>query len=267
MLPAPRGLNSHDEALLRQAVRILEGESFIGKLTELTGEPVTMLMQRLPRTVSGHIHRAVRSALSQALGLALYRMGGSGFPEPPLLFQVASGVTGGVSGFFGMGALALELPLTTALMLRSIAQIAARNGETLNQPAARLACLEVFALGPHGKRGASGETSYYAARAFLARTVAEAAQTMIERGAAGASAPVIVELLGSIGSRFGMVVSEKVAAGAIPVIGAFGGAAINMAFMQHFQRLARAHFAIRRLERHYGPDCVATRYRVHSAAL
>jgi hypothetical protein len=185
-------------------------------------------------------------------------------PEPPpALFQFASSLTGGVSGFFGPLALAVELPLTTTLMLRSIAGIAVRHGEQLKEPASRLTCLEVFALGPQAKQGVSGETSYYAIRAFLAKAVSEAAQNLVERGVAGTSAPAIVDLITAIGSRFGVVVSEKVAAGAIPVAGAIGGAAVNLAFMQHFQQLARAHFVVRQLERKYGPPMVQARYRHH----
>ena len=106
------------------------------------------------------------------------------------------------------------------------------------------------------------ETSYYATRAFLAKAVSEAAQLVAERGLAQRSSPVIVELITAVGSRFGLVVSEKVAAGAIPVIGAIGGAAVNLAFMEHFQKLAQAHFAIRRLERQHGPAEV---HRVYEA--
>jgi EcsC protein family len=57
------------------------------------------------------------------------------------------GVTGGVSVVFGFGALAMELPLTTTLMLPSIAEIARHEGADLSQIEARLACLEVFAIG------------------------------------------------------------------------------------------------------------------------
>jgi len=256
-------LDAADEHALRQAVAILEGKSFIGRLTEITGEPLAQVMKRIPGPVNRQINKAVQKALSQALEVALYRMGKTGIPEPAIAFQLASGLTGGISGFFGMTALALELPVTTTLMLRSIAGIAARHGEQLHKPAARLACLEVFALGPQGKHGMSGETSYYAARAFLAKAVSEAAQNLLERGAARTATPAIVEFITSVSSRFGVVVSEKVAAGAIPVVGAVGGATINLAFMQHFQQLARAHFLIRRLERRYGAETVRERYRSH----
>jgi hypothetical protein len=163
----PQELTAREERALQHAVEVLEGKSFIGRLTELTGEPLTRLLRRLPRPVTEQVNRAVRRTLSSALDVALYKMGPGGRLEPPpALFQIASGLTGGVSGFFGMGALALERPFTTTLMLRSIAGIAVRHGEPLHEPASRLACLEVFALGAQGKNRVSGETSYYATRAF-----------------------------------------------------------------------------------------------------
>ena len=259
---SPQNLSPREARALQRAVAILEGKSFVGRLTELTGEPVSLMLRRLPAPVTRQINRTVRRALFQALDVALYKMGSTWLPEPPpALFQFASGIAGGVSGFFGMAALAVELPVTTTMMLRSIAGIAVRNGERLDQPASRLACLEVFALGPQGKRGPTGETSYYAARAFLAKTVSEAAQALLERQVAGSSGPLIVDFVSSIGSRFGIVVSEKVAAGAIPVVGAIGGAAVNIAFMQHFQQMARAHFVVRYLERRYGRQLVQSRYQ------
>ena len=258
----PKLMSAREERAVQRAVAILEGKNFVSRLSDITGEPLTQLLKRLPGPITKQINRAVRAALAQALDVAVYKMGSTRLPEPhPALFQVASGITGGLSGFFGMGALALELPVTTTLMLRSIAGIATRNGEQLQLPAARLACLEVFALGPQSKQGASGETSYYATRAFLAKTVSEAASNMLERGLAAGSAPVIVDLVQAIGSRFGIVVTEKVAAGAIPVVGAVGGAAVNLAFMQHFQQVARAHFAIRQLERRYGAPMVRGKYQ------
>jgi hypothetical protein len=54
-----------------------------------------------------------------------------------------------------------------------------------------------------------------------------------------------------------VVVSQKLAADVIPVVGALGGAAVNAAFIDHFQMLARGHFTVRRLERIYGEgQCV-----------
>jgi hypothetical protein len=69
-----------------------------------------------------------------------------------------------------------------------------------------------------------------------------------------------VRLVSQIATRFGVVVSEKLAAQAAPVIGAFGGAAVNLAFVEHFQTIARGHFTVRRLERAHGADVVRFEY-------
>ena len=84
---------------------------------------------------------------------------------------------------------------------------------------------------------------------------------MASQGVGAQAAPVVVRLMSQIAARFGVVVSEKVAAQAAPVIGAIGGAAVNAAFAEHFQTLARGHFIVRRLEREHGASLVAFEYR------
>jgi hypothetical protein len=62
-----------------------------------------------------------------------------------------------------------------------------------------------------------------------------------------------------------VVVSERAAASALPVIGALGGATVNVLFMNHFQRVAQGHFMVRRLERQYGRDVVRELYEGFSS--
>jgi hypothetical protein len=71
---------------------------------------------------------------------------------------------------------------------------------------------------------------------------------------------VIGSLVSEIATRFSVVVTERSAASALPVLGAVGGATVNMMFMNHFQRVARGHFVVRRLERKYGVDVVRRLY-------
>jgi hypothetical protein len=77
----------------------------------------------------------------------------------------------------------------------------------------------------------------------------------VEKGA-----PAIVRLITAVASRFSVHVSEKVAAQAIPILGAVGGAVINTMFIDHFQRMARGHFIVRRLERIHGVEEVRRAY-------
>src|SRR6202040_3911359 len=134
------------------------------------------------------------------------------------------------------------------------------EGEDLADPHAGLACLEVFALGSPPANGKEAETDYFAIRAMLARGLVEIADFGIDKGAIREGAPLLVRFLTQIASRFGVVVSQKLAAQAVAVIGAVGGAAVNLAFIEHFQDIARGHFTVRRLERVYSAEIVRVEY-------
>ncbi|MCS6953741.1 MAG: EcsC family protein [Bryobacterales bacterium] len=256
-----------DRAALREAVRLLESPSFAARLASRVGMPAEKLLKAMPRGVSESLQSLVRSTLEKCLEVAVHRIDQPVAAEPDKALKIAAGLTGGAGGFFGMAGLAVELPVTTTIMLRSIAEIARREGEDFRSPEARLACLEVFALG--GRTGADDavESGYYAVRAVLARAVSEAARYIAQRGLAEEGAPVLVRLIAAIASRFGLVVSEKAAAAAVPLVGALGGAAINVLFLEHFQNIARGHFTVRRLERKYGAPLVRAEYERLRAAL
>jgi len=97
-------------------------------------------------------------------------------------------------------------------------------------------------------------------RAALQQVLAEAAQHIARKGVTQQGAPALVRVITQIASRFGIVVSEKVAAQAVPIIGAAGGAFVNVLFIDHYQDIARGHFVVRRLERKYDPATVRATY-------
>jgi hypothetical protein len=66
--------------------------------------------------------------------------------------------------------------------------------------------------------------------------------------------------MAKLASRFGVVVTDKMAAEMVPILGALGGASINYLFISHFQAVARGHFIVRRLERKYGEEFVRKEY-------
>jgi hypothetical protein len=154
----------------------------------------------------------------------------------------------------------VELPISTTVMLRSIADVARSEGEQIKLPEAKLACLEVFALGGRSKKDDATETGYLAVRAALSRAVSDAAEHISRHGLVHQGSPAIVRFIAEVASRFGINVSEKVAAQAVPVLGAAGGALINTIFIDHFQDIARGHFIVRRLERKYGAELVREEY-------
>jgi hypothetical protein len=249
-----------DHAALKNAVRYLEGRNFAARLADYAGVPVNRVLGVLPKAVNKQLAGMVRGAVMKGLEVAVDTLDDKPPRSPAMGFSsFLAGVTGGVSGLFGFGALAFELPLTTTLMLRAIAEIAQHQGEDLSTLEARLACLEVFAYGSK-RTDENLDVGYYAARALISKYSHDIAALALERGAIDASAPVVASLVGEIVSRFGLVVSDKVAAGALPILGAVGGATVNIVFMDHFQRVAHAHFTLRRLERTYGSSHIKERY-------
>jgi hypothetical protein len=268
-------LPSHDGPVLSPAHRHeldiaidrLERPSFAARLADYAGQPVNAVVKFMPKSVNRRLRQAVRTAIFKCLEMAVASLEEEdGLPSSEWTAKVITGLTGGVGGFFGMVALPIELPLTTTLMLRSIAEIARDEGEDLKSLETLLACLEVFALGGRSSSD-KVDVDYYAVRAVLTKLTGEMAAYVMERGALNASSPIIARLVGEIVSRFGLIVSERIAAGAVPIIGAVGGATVNMIFMDHFQRIARGHFVVRRLERTYGTAAIRAIYHEQAARL
>ncbi|PKL94865.1 MAG: hypothetical protein CVV18_07585, partial [Gammaproteobacteria bacterium HGW-Gammaproteobacteria-8] len=146
-------------------------------------------------------------------------------------------------------------------------EIAAGQGEDLALPEVRLQCLQVLALGGPSPTDDAAETGYFGARVALSRAVSEAAAHLARHGMSSGAAPALVRLISQLGARFSIVVSQKAAAQAVPVVGALGGAWLNRIFIDHFQAVARGHFTVRRLERAWGADQVREQYRLLDGVL
>ncbi len=257
-------LRSEDLAELRYAKELLENPGLAARLTSVLGTPIEQGFSLLPERWADTIHSAVQVSLTRALEVAVRSLGQQRRLSERFQKWTVVG-TGAAGGAFGLPALVVELPVSTTLMLRSIADIARAEGEDLRLSEGKLACLEVFALGGKSEGDDAVETGYYAVRATLAGAVAEAARHLAQRGMAAEGAPALIRFITTIASRFGIVVTEKAAAMALPAIGAVGGGLVNGLFMSHFQNMARGHFKIRKLERRYGPEEVKKAYEALGA--
>jgi hypothetical protein len=256
-------LSKTDLADLKQAKALLENPGLVAKLSSMLGSPVERGVKMLPNSWQRNVHKATEAALMKALDVAVTSLG-----ERPRLksqdnfHRMAAAASGAAGGALGLMALSWELPLSTTVMLRSIADIAASEGENPRHIDTKLECLTVFALGSgKDKRDNAAESGYFATRAALASAVSEASKYLAQKGMAKTGAPALVRLVAAIGGRFGIVVGEKAAAQAIPIIGAAGGAMINTVFIGHYQDMARGHFIVRRLEKIHGADPVRAAYQ------
>jgi len=255
-------LSREDYLSLRRAYRHLEHPGFAVRLADAVGTPIERGLKLLPRAWRLRLQRSAENAIWKALGVAVTSLKNKpGTASRDMYHKLLGIASGAVGGFFGGPALLLELPFTTTVMLRSIADIARSEGEDLDDIATRLACLEVFALGGRSKDDDAADTGYYGLRLALEKPIAAASGYIARNGLTNrAGAPMLVDFIATVSSRFGITVSEKAAAEIIPIVGAVGGALINSVFIQHFQDMAHSHFTIRRLERKYGQRLVQAEY-------
>jgi hypothetical protein len=244
-------MSAEDLEHLRAAKKILENPGITAKLTSLIGRPLEKGLKLLPGDWQNKVGVATNDALMTALKGALLTMGSGTTVASPRWHKFAAAMSGGIGGAFGLPALIVELPVSTTIMLRSIADIGRSHGEELSTVQAQIACLEVFALGGPSKGDDSSESGYFAVRSALARAVTEASKYLAEKTVVEEGAPALVRLISVIAARFQVQITEKAAAIAVPLIGAIGGGGINLLFIDHFQDMSRGHFVVRSLERKY----------------
>lgn len=234
---------------LRAAFDALENPSLAARLAGMAGMPVEALRARLPAAVQGGLDAAVRAALSAAMTAAL-RSGPAATPLPvpsAWFHRGLAAASGALGGAFGLPGTLVELPVSTAILLRQVAAIGAEEGEDLGAPGAAAECLKIFALGGTTASDDAAESGYFAVRLALAEAL---------KGAVGRT--IVPGFVAAVASRFVGPVGLKFSVQAAPVLGAAAGAAVNLAFLEHFRSVARGHFALRRLERHHGPERVRT---------
>lgn len=259
-------LTADETHFIYEARQFLENPSLLIRMANKVGKPLDRGLQALPQSVQTKIQVAVESSLRKGLDVVTKSLSGHGgreFSEAisrsrrvGALHSLASFGTGAVGGFFGVAGLPVELPITTGIMLRSIASVAQDFGFDLESPDIQLECLYVLSIG--GERAKSGDTmdsAYWTSRLAFTDLIRQAARE-VRKGAT----PLLIRFLTKVAARFQIVVSEKVLAEIVPVVGAIGGGAINAAFTEHFTQAARYHFGLRAMEKEYGEALIRQIY-------
>ena len=229
--------------LAAAAARLRRGTGVLVRTADLIGSVMGRSVRLgvrsvgLPSDVQDKVKGLAASALARAFDVAVLRMQVEGNRTSPNreVTRAVVGLSGAVGGFLGLGGFLPDVTVTTLAIMRSIARIAQEEGENLADDSSRQACLQVFALASVDK--SESDIGYYSAR-FLMQ-----------------GRPLVI-LLTEVASRYGVSISQKLALQAVPFVGAFGGAALNIAFLRHYTDMARAHFVIRRLERLHGAKLV-----------
>lgn len=262
---------SRDWADLERAVQLLESPTLTARMANLIGSPLEFAVKKLPQSVSRRIHGAVEAALFKSAQAALWSMDNTpGKTASTGWHKAAAAASGALGGAFGFTALFLELPVSTTIMMRSVADVARSEGFDLSEMGTRHACLEVFALGGNSGDDDASETGYYITRGFTAEVMRHLSAELAGAAVGGGGVMIgltpkeagkwLAKIVEKVAARFGVVVTEKFAAQAVPIIGAVAGATLNTMFTDYYQDMARGHFIVRRLERQYGYETVRSAY-------
>jgi hypothetical protein len=244
---------------LRWSYKRLEHPSFAARLSDVLASPFEEVAGILPVSWRRRLQRGAENSIQRTLGLALSSLSRLDTrPSSNWTHKLLVAGTGAAGGFFGPLTVLAELPLTTMLMLRSVADIARSEGEDLSLAESRLACAQVFALGGRTRDDEAAEIGYYGMRITLGLHF----ENILEFAgpAEGVHIPAAINFARAVAARFGVVISDKAAAQMVPIAGALSGAALNLVFMQHYQDVARGHFIVRRLEREYGVEAIRDAY-------
>ncbi len=276
--PLPSSIlpTSQDWRDLERAVELLESPTLTAKMANLIGSPLEFAVKRLPDSVSRRIHGAVEAALFKSAQAALWSMDNTpGKAASTRWHKLAAATSGAVGGAFGFTTLFIELPVSTTIMMRSVADVARSEGFDLREMSTRHACLEVFALGGNSGKDDASETGYYITRGFTAEVMRHLSAELAGRAVGGSPVMIgltpkeagkwLAKIVEKVAARFGVVVTEKFAAQAVPIVGAVAGATLNTMFTDYYQDVARGHFIVRRLERSYGYETVRAAYSLLAA--
>jgi hypothetical protein len=156
-------LEANDLDSLRDAVNVLENPGLAVQITNLIGRPIEYAVHALPDSVSRRIEDATRAALRSSLRVVVSTMDNEhGVTSSNTMHKILATLSGAVGGAFGLPALAIELPVSTSIMLRSMADIARAEGEDIHSAETQLACMEVLAHGSRRAADDGAETGYYA---------------------------------------------------------------------------------------------------------
>lgn len=216
------------------ALRYRNANSVGMQVLSFLGGQADSLLEKLPDGMRGPLDAATHQALLLAndaawrskSGLELAATG----DRADWINRLATTAMGAAGGFGGIPTALAELPVTTTVLLRAIQGIAEEEGFDTGDPKIRMQAIQVFgAAGPMAK-AQTADTAFLSVRLTLTGAPLQA-------------------LIARVAPRLATVLGQKLAAQAVPVIGAAAGAATNYAFTKYYQDMAHVYFGLRALGR------------------
>lgn len=237
-LPALRPrVDDSEIAELARAYKRANGP--VMSLVNRLGGGLERQMALIPAGLRAQLDQAVVSALTAAHGLAGLAEEGPQMRRTAATWAaMATGAAGGAGGALTSIA---EMPVTITVFLHAIRAEAIRAGYDPSEPGIRAACLEVFAAGSPLQGDDGINTAFLSARVSL-------------------SGPALQKLIATVAPRLAASMGQKLAAQAVPVLGALSGAALNAAFLSYYREIARIRFALMRMAETSGGEAVVAAF-------
>ncbi|MCM1958317.1 EcsC family protein [Acinetobacter modestus] len=251
--------NQQDYKDLKMAAELLTNPSITAQISNIVGSPLEKMVENLPTKLRNSIQETVSSALHKAINGAVKTMNNEQTKASTIKHKLMAAVSGALGGAFGAPALILEIPISTTIIMRAVADIARSEGFDVNDMETKRMCLEVFSLGGITKADDGSDTGYYFTRMALNEVMKsfnkEMSKLVVEKGITRLTpaqvGAMMAKLVETVAAKFGIVITGKIASQVVPVVGAVTGATINSLFVDYYQDMALGHFTIKRLEKKY----------------
>lgn len=203
-------------------------------LLNVLGGQAENLLERLPDKIKQRLEGATERALETASNVAA---GSRGLVRDQKSWMNTALTTamGAAGGAGGLPSALAEIPVTTTVLLRAIQGIAAEHGFDPNDPLIRRECLAVFGSAGPLQADDGSDMAFLSARVTL-------------------TGATLHGVIAKVAPRFATVLGQKLAAQAVPILGAAAGAATNYAYTSYYQEMARVHFGLMKLARDSGRD-------------
>jgi hypothetical protein len=193
----------------------------------------------LPTGARTQIDEMARTALRQSFDAAHKSSKGMGQKfGSDRAHKILATISGALGGLGGLPTALAELPVATTVIFRAVHHVAVTYGEAPDSEVTRMECLAVFGAGGPGGGDDGVNTAFIGARLSL-------------------SGAAVNGLISKVAPRFAAVLSQKLAAQAVPILGAAAGAGTNYAFVDYYVAMAHVHFGLRKLARTHGDVAVS----------
>ncbi|MFN4157360.1 MAG: EcsC family protein [Gemmobacter sp.] len=230
-LPVPFADPAPEIARLAARFRRANGPVIV-VMTRLGGQ-IEDQLAKLPPQFRTRVEAATMAALEHSLTIS--RLGRLAPRLGPSAAPALAAVTGAAGGVGGLATSLAELPVTLTVILHTIAREAEAQGFDTASPAIRAECLRVLCQGSPLAQDDGVNTALVGARLTL-------------------TGPAVHKLLATVAPGLAAILTRKLAAQAVPVLGALTGAALNAAFLRYYRDLAHVRFGLLRLAETHGPD-------------